>query len=289
MLRVERVLGPGFEADAAARFLGTREVAHAMLLSVLDRVVRATDDLGKASTLWSIRDAHEIVGVVVFHRAVGRVLWSEIDEAVCHVAADTVMHALRHDHAPVTSTYGPEPIARVFAERWSRENACRVTVRMRYRHFEIDRVEHPARVAGRMRVANERDIELLARFADAFVTETGLPEEDRIFAQPDRIRARVAAGEFFVWAVDDDIASIASVGGTARVRRIGSVYTPPAARSRGYASALVATLTQRLLDEGAWRVSLTTDPSSPIPNRIYPAIGYRAVSEGVWYGFDALA
>ena len=60
------------------------------------------------------------------------------------------------------------------------------------------------------------------------------------------------------------------------VARVGPVYTPQEHRGRGYASAAVAEVSRRLLDEGA-RVCLFTDQANPTSNRIYEALGYRPV------------
>ena len=96
---------------------------------------------------------------------------------------------------------------------------------------------------------------------------------------------RVRVGEFHIWELDGIVVTIASTGGTARVRQIGSVYTPPDRRKRGFASALVAAVSQRFLDAGAWGVSLGTDPGNTTSNRIYQTIGYRRVGDGVLYAF----
>jgi predicted GNAT family acetyltransferase len=61
--------------------------------------------------------------------------------------------------------------------------------------------------------------------------------------------------------------------------RVGPVYTPPACRGRGYASAAVASLSQRLLDDGASRCMLFTDLSNPTSNKIYDALGYRRFAD----------
>jgi hypothetical protein len=61
--------------------------------------------------------------------------------------------------------------------------------------------------------------------------------------------------------------------------RVGPVYTPPAERRRGYAGALVAALSQRLLDEGREFCFLFTDLANPTSNHVYQEIGYEPVCE----------
>ena len=53
------------------------------------------------------------------------------------------------------------------------------------------------------------------------------------------------------------------------------VYTPQPLRRRGYASAVVAELSQRELDAGQSWCSLFTDADNPTSNHIYTEIGYE--------------
>lgn len=62
------------------------------------------------------------------------------------------------------------------------------------------------------------------------------------------------------------------------VARVGPVYTHSDARGHGCASAAVAAVSQRLLDEGV-RACLFTDQANPTSNKIYEAIGYRPVED----------
>jgi predicted GNAT family acetyltransferase len=68
------------------------------------------------------------------------------------------------------------------------------------------------------------------------------------------------------------------------VARIGPVYTPPEYRGHGYGSAVTAAATAAVLAAGAVPV-LYTDLANPTSNKIYQAIGYRAVADraAVWF------
>lgn len=60
---------------------------------------------------------------------------------------------------------------------------------------------------------------------------------------------------------------------------VNLVYTPPAKRRRGYATALVGALSRRLLDERAAFCCLFTDLANPVSNSIYPKVGYKPVCD----------
>ena len=88
-----------------------------------------------------------------------------------------------------------------------------------------------------------------------------------------------------LWEDGGEPVSLAGWGGpTPNGIRVGPVYTPPELRGRGYATALTAELSQRLLDgrlfEGGRRFCfLYTDLANPTSNAIYERIGYRRVAE----------
>jgi hypothetical protein len=74
-------------------------------------------------------------------------------------------------------------------------------------------------------------------------------------------------------------------GATPRGIRIGAVYTPPQDRGRGYASNLVAAVSQAQLDAGRTFCFLYTDLANPTSNHIYRAVGYEPVSEAMEFVF----
>ena len=94
-------------------------------------------------------------------------------------------------------------------------------------------------------------------------------------AAPERLRS----GSLFVWDNDGPVSMAGWTGKTLNGVRVTFVYTPPEFRRHGYASACVAALTQRLLDEGNRYCCLYTDLANPTSNRIYQQIGYRAVCD----------
>jgi predicted GNAT family acetyltransferase len=75
------------------------------------------------------------------------------------------------------------------------------------------------------------------------------------------------------------MACTAAIGRTAHGIRLSSGYTPPNHRRHGYASALVASLTQELLEKGREFVFLYADRANPTANAIYQRIGYRQIAE----------
>ena len=90
----------------------------------------------------------------------------------------------------------------------------------------------------------------------------------------------------YLWEDAGEVVAFAGVGGqTPRGIRIGPVYTPPDRRGRGYASNLVAAVTQLQLDSGRRFCFLFTNLANPTSNHIYQAIGYAPVVDVDLYRF----
>jgi uncharacterized protein len=123
---------------------------------------------------------------------------------------------------------------------------------------------------------------------DAFTAEAvrGIPVTDAAEAADRYLRraGRVA----YIWEDAGEMVSLAGVNGpTPRGIRIGPVYTPPHLRGRGYASNLVAVVSQHQLDAGRSFCFLFTDLTNPTSNAIYQAIGYSPVVDVDQYQFPA--
>jgi predicted GNAT family acetyltransferase len=158
---------------------------------------------------------------------------------------------------------------------------------MRQGVYELERVEPLPAVPGCARVATAEDLELAVRWATAFGEEVhheGGPGRERAAKNVHHRLSSPTAG-ILLWEDGDEPVSFAGWGGpTPNGIRIGPVYTPPEARGHGYATALTAELSQRLLDGslfggGRRFCFLHTDLANPTSNAIYERIGYRRVAE----------
>ena len=97
----------------------------------------------------------------------------------------------------------------------------------------------------------------------------------------------IAGGGLRLWE-DGVVVSMAGASGpTPNGIRVGAVYTPPDKRRRGYASALVAALSQEQLDTGKKFCFLYTDLANPTSNKIYQDIGYEPVCDIDEYIFES--
>jgi uncharacterized protein len=151
------------------------------------------------------------------------------------------------------------------------------------RIYEISTVTCPTGVDGRMRLATDADIDLLAAWIDAFSRDTGDHPDAEARA---RATAIVGAGRYWIWETSngEPVSSALTAPSMMGVARVGGVYTPPAHRGRGLAAAVVATLSSTILDAGE-RPILYTQLQNPTSNGVYQRIGYEPVAEVIRYAF----
>jgi hypothetical protein len=180
----------------------------------------------------------------------------------------------------VRDLVGPEPTIGRFADIFAPLRGARVVRRIAQRIHQVRTVEPLARVPlGHFRIAAAQDVELLALWIREFMTEV----EDHQGDAQELATSRLAAGQLFIWEDGEPVSMAGWTGRTDRGVRIGFVYTPPRLRGRGYASACVTALTQRMLASGLQYCCLYTDVANPTSNAIYARIGYRPVCEAGMY------
>ncbi len=93
---------------------------------------------------------------------------------------------------------------------------------------------------------------------------------------------------FVLWEDEGRPVSVTGFGSpTPTGIRIGPVYTPPELRGRGYASALVAEVSQAQLDAGRRFCFLYTNLANPTSNKIYVDLGYKRVCDSLQLSFHS--
>lgn len=206
---------------------------------------------------------------------------SEVDDSA---ALSLVVADLAETNVP--GVLGPQGRARTFAELWSARTGQAVSRHMGERIFRLTSVRRPRSVPGLLRLAEAADRELLIAWLSDFASEA-LAETD-MTEMPKAVDQWLAGSgrTMYLWG-DREPVSMCGVGGeTPNGIRIGPVYTPPGARRRGYASALVAEVSQVQLDRGRTFCFLFTDLANPTSNHIYQEIGYEPVRDVDVYRFE---
>jgi predicted GNAT family acetyltransferase len=135
------------------------------------------------------------------------------------------------------------------------------------------------RFPGQNAHASPSDIHRINQWTLEFAKECDLPESRSPTAAQDieaRTHRLLSNQSIALWEIDGQpVAMAAAVRRSSFAAAVGLVYTPKEFRGRGFASDLVAKLSQILLDAGHPCCLLFTDPSNPTSNAIYQRIGYE--------------
>lgn len=271
-LRVHRTDDPTRVLGSARHFLESDPVRHNLILTLLETRV-AFPEPGR---YWVVEADREPAGVVfqsplAFFATITPMPLLAVESAVDAIVSDGVV---------LPGVNGTAATAAQFAGHWTERTRSAAFPSTGSRIYEVDAVVSPQPTGGSLRRVGAGDRDLAIAWFDAFEREAGEGPggNDRT------VDRRIGAGELWFWE-DGGVCALAGVSTpVAGVARVGPVYTPPERRRRGYASALVATLsaaTRRL----GHRCILYTDLANPTSNAIYRALGYRAVDEALRYRF----
>jgi GNAT superfamily N-acetyltransferase len=268
-----RTTDPAVVLADAGVFLARDPVRHNIVASLLETRVRHPEP----GDYWIVERDPDVVGVVFRSPLDHYPVLTPMDPD----AVTTVVDAMATAGVTLPGVNGDAPTSSRFAGAWAARTRIPARPVHAQRLFEIPEVRAPLAPGGAARTATASDRELLVEWVDAFHTEIG---EGPVGRAATIVERRTSAGLFHVWDHGGPVAFAGTTEPSFGVVRIGPVYTPPGCRGRGYASALVAELSERVLDGGG-RCILYTDLDNPTSNAIYQRIGYEVVDEVVRYGF----
>jgi predicted GNAT family acetyltransferase len=183
-----------------------------------------------------------------------------------------------------TGISGPTQQGNLFAKTCSERHGMQVSVTVNQRIYRLDAVSEISRCPGSIQVAREEDRELLEAWGLQFSQDCHI--DTTIERNRESVTKAIAASSCFLWVVDNEPVAMTELRGpTPSGIRVSNVYTPPQWRGNGYATALVAAVSERALAAGRKFCFLFTDLANPTSNRIYQRIGYRPVCEAVQHIF----
>jgi predicted GNAT family acetyltransferase len=251
-------------------FLRERPIEHNLILTLLEQRI-ADPTPGR---YWIVSEGDQVIGVVFQSPLDFLATLTPMSDAAIRAAVEAIANA----KITLPGVNGEVGTAARFAGHWTELTKSAATPHQGQRIYELRSLQPPEVNAGMLRPANGDDIDLLARWTSDFQSE-GMPSiTSRVLA------ARVEAGQFWLWHLDEPVSMAACSTVTEGVARVAAVYTPPELRQRGFASACVGQLSAHLVSEGH-RCMLYTDLGNPVSNSIYRRLGYEAVSEVLRYSF----
>jgi predicted GNAT family acetyltransferase len=267
--------------DLAGEFLAAREAEHNLIFGICANIEADPTMYEGPPYLATVLHGDRVVGAAI-RTPPWRLVLSVMDHpGAAHRLVDDLMDMR------LPGVVGPSMAAEHFAEGWTRVTGTPSRLHTHERAFQLQRVIPPRAAPGRMIRSDPSHQDQIAAWAEAFekeALEVGPPQDwDAVAGRWIKGIGRTA----YLWVDEDRVVSLTCVGGpTPHGIRIGPVYTPPESRGRGYASNLVAQVSQLQLDAGRQFVFLFTDLANPTSNKIYQDIGYEPVIDIDEYVFS---
>jgi hypothetical protein len=278
-LRLLRSGDPAEFEKIAGAFLAESEAENNLVLGLTSGL--------KAGRSWGptyygvVRDGDRVVGV-----ALRAGLYLIVTAGTTDPALDLLIDDAVRATPDAPGIIGPKEVARRAVELWTARTRQSARVTTHERIYQLRKVIPAQPTSGRMRPARPTDLDVAGGWFHAFGVEAqphlaSTREDARINAE-----RWIQSGRLRIWEDAGDAVSMAGASGpTPNGIRVGAVYTPPLMRRRGYASALVAALSQEQLDAGKKFCFLYTDLANPTSNKIYQDIGYEPVCDVDEYRF----
>ena len=283
-IQVERLPDAPAFLEVAGPYLERREAEHNLLFGIAANLIRDPDRPMTGPPLFAaVRRDHDVVAAALMTPPFNIVVsWTDDPGAIPALAGELV-----HARIVIPGITAPPEIASAFAAAWAGLGGPTARRTMAERIYRVERVTPPRDVSGTLRIADERDRELLRSWTHEFLIEAlGRPDPHEAHDVVDGA-LRTGTRTFYLWEHDGRPVSMAGVTGpTPHGIRVGPVYTPPADRGHGFASAVTAAASQAQLDQGRRFVFLFTDLDNPTSNKIYQAIGYQPVIDIDQWSFE---
>lgn len=264
-----RHAGPVPFLERAEAWLLEREAEHNLILSLAyGRVASGAPE--DDSFFATIESEARVVGCAI-RTPPHKVLVTDLPPE----SAPTLAEFLSSVYEEIPAVLGPFRAAEAVATAWVAERGGGWRPGMEQRIYRLDSVTPPPGVPGTLREASMDDLALALDWGLGFERDVGM----RLAIDRAVIERWIERGSLFIWEDGEPKSITVAQSPTPHGVRVGYVYTPPESRGRGYASACVAAVSQRMLDSGSSYCVLYTDLSNPTSNAIYQRLGYYPIAD----------
>ncbi|TFE23749.1 GNAT family N-acetyltransferase [Cohnella luojiensis] len=168
---------------------------------------------------------------------------------------------------------GEPKTVETFAKLYGEARGIHYHHHMAMEAYYCPKAKKPINMEGALQRSTLYDVETVAEFMAGF-SEWAYGISVDPASQIPAAEGMIATGNLYLWLVDGLVVSMANIAHRApRHARINAVYTPPASRKKGYASAIVAELCS-ILESERLVPMLYADLQNPDSNKVYRNIGF---------------
>ncbi|WP_339187277.1 MULTISPECIES: GNAT family N-acetyltransferase [unclassified Paenibacillus] len=208
------------------------------------------------------------------------------DNIINPEAINCLIDGLKDREIPGVMT--EKTLAEYFAKEYTLRKGTTFKTIMTQRIYELTAVNPDIQKVGIVRLLDKKDIHFFPYWAEAFYaagsygkTEMSIPQD------ADPYLYRIASKKLYI--LEDNGIPVSMAGYTREMQTaigVAFVYTPPYERGKGYATSIVAQISQLALDKGFTRCVLYTDLANPTSNSIYQKIGYMPICDSLQLKFE---
>jgi hypothetical protein len=276
-MQVTRIEGVAEYIELVTPLLARAPARHNLILGLLD-VLRRRPDTYQGFHLWAVHDDGRLVEAAMQTPPYNLALAEPSDAtALAPLAAGIVDAGMR-----LPGVVGGVSEAETFAKAWTALVGGGTEIITSQGIYELTEVRDRGDAQGTERVARDADLDLIMAWHDAFVAEAVPDFAGDRESRARRTRSAVEEGGYWLWEVDGrPVSMTGSSPAPPDGVRVGPVYTPPEERGHGYATALVAHVSDVALGRGSRACYLHTDLANTTSNAMYRRIGYRRMCDAV--------
>ena len=208
------------------------------------------------------------------------------DNIIKPEAINCLIEGLKDHEIPGVMT--EKTLAEYFAKEYTSRKGITFKTTMNQRIYELTEVNQEVKKAGIARLLGEKDMHFFPYWVEAFYAAESYGKKEMFIPQDaEPYLYRIASKKFYI--LEDNGIPVSMAGYTREMQSVigvAFVYTPPYERRKGYASSIVAQISQLALDKGFTKCALYTDLANPTSNNIYQKIGYRPICNSLQIKFE---
>ena len=286
MIKVDRFDNATQYYQKVESYLLQQEAIHCLILGISKGLCRPQDDTSQPY-LTVVENNKSIVATAIQTPPLKLILSRAITLCVAFGIATEAVELIARDLASsfqsLPGVIAPKIEAETFIDSWQHLTGQSYRLDVAMRVHQLETVQPVAKAAGKLRLAESSDRDLLINWGQAFEREAlgdNEPKSDHKLWFDRHLKNQ----SLFVWQDNVTVSMAACGGATPNGIRINAVYTPPEYRGKGYATSCVTQISRQLRDRYKY-CFLFTNLANPVSNRIYSKIGYLPMAEIDNYSF----
>jgi len=263
--------------------LEANEALYNLMLGIAIRLTNNLNYYGDKPLLATISDGEELTLAALMtppHKLQLALFNQDVDGAI-----ELLATTLHEQNWSAPGVIGEKRAVDRFASHWTKLTRTTSRTGMNQRIYELRKVNSIKMPNGNFRQATIDDLDLALKWGYQFYIDC-FGTADQPESSGERTREMIEKGNLYFWCNPEPVSMAGLSRPTPHGISINYVYTPKEERRKGYASAVVAKLSQRCLDSGKEFCTLYTDLSNPTSNSVYQQVGFNPIADVVDIHFD---